>query len=401
MMKKTLIFILSLTLFISAAGCSVSIKEGSEASPQDDSETIDSYCVIADKNGKQLGKIDSRAVGTAADEGVFYSIYYLKENEHTAKASYGFFYSDSGESVVFGSLANQGYEAVYSRTELDGVVYTLALSGDPFDTVPDSLHLLAFNVSERKMADCVVSENGYPFSSMAVKDGRLLIMVHEMTEPKFDKVYEFDPASGAVEEVLSITVSNGETDSLRSIAPAKDGFYVLRLHIDADGSREMFLDSYASDHRKTSETSLNDIMLPAISAIHGISGAGDAQNETGMHVSGFRVEDGRYMYYENFGLTRLILDLEEGEALFVQDDLYSMTPGGGDPVFYRMQFPDEETQPTELTCVKDGQLFHPEFSPADPSLLLQSISRSPNGAWLSSMTDPTGKEKTLCYWTED
>ena len=101
MMKKTLIFILSLTLFISAAGCSVSIKEGSEASPQDDSETIDSYCVIADKNGKQLGKIDSRAVGTAADEGVFYSIYYLKENEHTAKASYGFFYSEFYDDYLF------------------------------------------------------------------------------------------------------------------------------------------------------------------------------------------------------------------------------------------------------------------------------------------------------------
>ena len=354
---------------------------------------------ILGRNGDRLGLIDKRGVCTAADEGVFYSLFQPGEYGAPAPAQYRLFRAADGRDVLLGTLEDQGYEAVYARTEQNGVLYTLALTGNPYDSEPDTLWLLAFDPAAGTMSRFPVSDHGHPYAAMTASDGKLVIMNHEMTEPQSDKVYEFDPSSGAVREILCFSSSSV---SLRSVCAADGGFYLLRLTLDSEGGGELFLDRYDHGGQKRSELPLNDALRAAAQRINGIASSADAQAQLQMSVSGFAVTDGRYLYYENFSVVRLILDLETGEPLLAQDDTYSMSVGGGNPVFYRIDFEPAGVGPekTEIFAVRDGELQRFPFTAPEGRALLLQVSRSPAGAWLVQTADdfaaPSGM-RALCW----
>jgi hypothetical protein len=98
-----------------------------------------------------------------------YSVFAPSEYQPTATAEYRFFRTADRKDLLLGRLEDQGYEAVYARTELDGVVYTLAVTGNPMDKTPDPLWLLALDpAAPAGMQDVV-----WPADAIKWEDGPL------------------------------------------------------------------------------------------------------------------------------------------------------------------------------------------------------------------------------------
>lgn len=410
-MRKLIACICTLILLAGLpAGCSRKEEPGrtspEEAVDPDRTESAvpetppESVIEILDRDGKKLGAIDSRASATAADAGVFYSLWQPAENVWTGTAEYRFFRVSDGKDIRLGTLGDQGYEAVYTRTELNGKVYTLALAGNPFDDKADTLCLLAADPAAETLTKTEISKNGFPYAAMAAADGKLLILNHETGKEKCDKIYAFDPASGGVREVLSFP--DDGSSSLRSVAAAEYGFYLLRLTLKNGAANALVLDRYDSAYRKVSEQPLQESFTKAALSIRGLLSEGDVRNEAGMMVSGFAVEDGRYLFYENFGIARLVLDLKTGEALLAQDDMYVHSLGGGKMLFFRMDF-EKNGEGPEILELKDGSLQKAPLVPPTVCTLLQNVSVSRNGTRLLHLSEsfpPREGENALLLWTE-
>ena len=416
MMKRIFAFLLILVLAVSSAGCAENKGPGgstdsntsnTNTSTDTNTETPDpAQPVSADtmpvlgRDGSVLGEIGSRAVCTAVDGGIFYSISDLREYQTVADTEYRFFSMESGQDIPLGTLENQGYEGTFLRTEYGGKIYTLAVQGDPVSNPQVPLILLAADPVSGTMKKHTVSENGFPYASMAVSGGKLLIMSHEMSEPACDRIYEFDPASEALREVLTFS---RDTDSLRGICAAADGFCLLRLKISGSGENEMFLDRYDGNYGRVSEESVNEVLIRAISEIPVCLSREDALNELGMNVSRFAVRDGRYLIYENFGFSRLIVDLESGETVLARDDTYAVSGGSGAPYVYRMDFDPDDVEEPDITGIVDGRTEQLSFAPVDSHRLIRSVSHSAGGTWLIQTSDVYSMLNStfaLCLWTE-
>ncbi len=391
-MRKKIIALILLSIFlITTASCTAhnetNMTDNNTESETDRQKTLENPIVIKDKIGTKLTEIDNRANFTAVDGGIFYSIFTLKENTYTGEAEYRFFSLNDKTDVYLGKLEDQGYEASFARTELNGVIYTLAVKGNPMgdDAVP--LLLLGFDTANKTMKTYTVSENGFPYAAMTASGGKLLIMNHEMTAEKTEKIYEFDPAAETVKEVLSFLSS---ADSLRGVCAAENGFYLLRLKLNSGGENEMYVDRYDDKYNKVSEEQINDILIGAIKDIQGILSRQDALNEVGMNVSRFSVIDGRYMVYENFGLSRVAVDLQTNGTIIAKDDNYSISKGSGAPVIYRLDFDADNVSEPEMFGIENGKLKAVSFTPDDAHKLIQSVTVSRDGttAVLTSDTFP-------------
>ena len=399
MMKKLLAFLM-VTLLLAASAC------GNASSRQEDGTPSGTHATdpvpvettapepplpIVDENGTVIGELDRRSSFTAADKGIFYSIWEPRENQFSAPAEYHFFRYEDRKDLLLGTLADQGYEAFYTRTELNGIVYTLAVSGNPMDHEPDTLWLLAFDPLKETMSRFSVTEYGFPYAALTAANGKLWIMNHETDTEKADKIYEFDPESGTVREVLSYDGSAEKQGSLRSIYADEQTLYVLRLQNSGSGN-ELFLDSYDLEYRQITAKSLNDSLIPAGLTVHGMTGETDVRNEFGMMVSGFAVLDGRYLFYENFAILRAVMNLETGKTLFSGDDIYSLSKGGGKPAVYRLIFSRDELDLSGIFTLNDGKLEETVLNVSGGPSLIQSISRSPSGNWLIRLSEDRSSE---------
>ena len=419
-LRKTISVILAVLLLVClAAGCGASQNETeptqapatqapdqtessvpavteSEAQPADGNE-------ILDRDGKLLGRIDKSAVVSAADEGIFYSLFTPDEYQFAAPAQYRFFRLSDGKDVLLGTLEDQGYEAVYARTEMDGIVYTLALTGNPYDSTPDALWLLAFDPVRETMNKIRVSESASPYAAMTASDGRVLIMLHELGAKKVDRVLSFDPASGAVQEVLSFSSEGNDSVSLRSLYADGERLYMLRLTIRGGIQEELYLDTYDYANGKLSERPLRELIFSE--EYPGIVSAGDELSELGMLVSGFAVLEGRYLFYENFSVVRALVDLETGRNLFAKDDNYALSIGGGTPLFYFYDLgqaaPGSDVQGGY--ALRDGAVEKLSFTPPDARNMIRGVSVSPGGTWLVSFSNSDPREaaaNALLLWKE-
>ena len=418
MCKKAVILLLAALLFF-AAGCGGSrtpAEPGTYAptDPQQSAEapaTSDTAAPIAPtprhpvdlltEDGSRAAAPDSDTLCTVTETGVFYSVF-APGGAPTGPAVYRWIDTAAREDVPLLTLEDQGYEAVYTRTELGGAVYTLALTGNPNDGEPDTLWLLRFDGPGRTAEQYRITDYGFPYASMAAAEGRLFIVSHEMSQPKCDKVYAFDPADGTVKELLSFPAGGAGTDTLRAVCADGDGFALLRLRLTEGGS-EQFLDRYDGSGQKRAELALTEPMTAAAMEVHGILSRQDALNEFGMMVSGFRLEEGRYLFYENFGLLRLILDLETGRTLFAGDDLYAMTVGGGSPAFYLQDFfvpGGDELHTPGIWALHDGALTQLSFTPPADRSLLRHVSHAADGTWLLRVTDGSAETDVWQLWKE-
>lgn len=408
MIRKTVLFLLA-ALLLFAAGCGRKQTPAETASaapvttqPQPGTQPpAENGPALLTEDGSRAASPDERTLCTVTETGVLYSVFDQGE-QPTGTAVYHWVDTDAREDVPLMTLEGQGYEAVYTRTELGGCVYTLALTGNPFDEAPDTLWLLRFDGPGRTAEKYPVTDNGYPYASMAASDGRLLIVSHEMSQPACDRVYVFDPADGTLRELLSFQAGKTETDTLRAVCADGDGFALLRLHL-MELEPELYLDRYDGSGRKRSETALNEPLIAAAMEVHGILSRQDALNEFGMMVSGFRLEEGRYLFYENFGLLRLILDLKTDETLFAGDDLYAMTVGSGSPAFYLQDFfvpGGDELHTPGIYALRGGAVTKIPFDPPEDRSMIRQVSHAADGTWLIRVTDGNEETDTWHLWKE-
>ena len=404
MRERITALILLFVLAIAAVGCAGNSRQDPVATDvpveTERQEALENPIVITDESGAELGRIDHSANFTAVDGGLFYSVLTLEEYAYTGVAEYRFFSLKDGSDVLLGRLEDQGYEASFTRTELDGTLYTLAVQGNPAGGAPIPLLLLAFDTANKTMKTYTVSEYGFPYTSMTASDGKLIIMNHETSEDKAEKVYGFDPATGEMKELLSFDSS---VDSLRAVCAAENGFYLLRLKLNNGGENELFLDRYDENGLKESEQSITDALLGAIMEVPAILDRPDALDEMGRNVSRLAVLDGRYMAYENYGVSRAVIDLQTGETILAVDDNYLTSIGSGVPVIYRLGFDAEDAPEPELIVIENGAPVNIPFTPDDAHRLIQCVTVSESGLWAVLMTDdfPTQNASGMIrVWSE-
>ena len=355
---------------------------------------------ILDRDGARLGEIDGLAACTAADAGILYSVFAPEEYQLTATTEYRFFRAADGKDLLLGRLEGQGYEAVYARTELNGIVYTLAVTGNPMDETPDPLWLLALDPAAETMTRYKVSEDGFPYAAMAAVGGKLLILNHETLAARCDKVLEFDPGSGALRELLSFP--DDGTVSLRSVCASENGFYLLRLRLEDGKPAELLLDRYDGEGRKLSEQSLNEAVIDVTMGTAGLLTEADILNEFGMMVSGFSVQENRYLYYENFGMLRVVVDLQDSETIFSKDDLWCLSRGSGSPAVFHLDY-EENGEGPQILVLQDGEFTNFPFEPKDGHRMLRAVSRALGGTWLLQLSDSVNAydgSEVLYLWQE-
>ena len=326
---------------------------------------------VLNEAGELLGEIPVGYVSPVPG-GILYSIFTPSEEQKTPPAEYRYFNMESKEDIFLGTLDHQGYEAFFNRRVMDGKVYTLAVAGDPIGEEPVLLYLLSFDLKEGSMKQIPVSEDGYPYAVMDEVDGKLLILNHEtLTNPKRATLYEFDPKTETTKPALVFTDSH---ETFRGISATKDGFYLLRLKTPENGKWELFLDRYDTNYKKISERSLTEAYVQATLQVPGITGREDALREMGINVDKFEVIEDRYLMYENFGLARMVLDLEEDRALMIRDDLWSASLGDGTPYFFELDFESEDPSEPEIVTFVNGKEEHMSFTPSDSAEMLRQVS---------------------------
>ena len=191
MPRKTINVFMIILMVFSLAGCTKPRQpDPVDPTPADTAAAMD----IVDRDGNLLGQIPADATCTAIDGGIFYSLSHRESNySTTSKTDYYCFLQETKQIHHVATIANQSYETTFCRSELDGKIYTLVLEGNPSDNEPDVLELLVIDKSSMQSATYTVSEHGFPYAYLTVADGKILIMNHEMTEPKHDVIYEFVP----------------------------------------------------------------------------------------------------------------------------------------------------------------------------------------------------------------
>jgi|GEM_PF-2000681 len=393
---KRMLFVLSACLWITA--CKGNEKDAADpidmktenATLDVTIPTPDKMMPILCKDGNKLAEIDGRANCTAVDDGVFYSIFVPGDTDYTATAEYRLYRMKDNTDILLGSLKDQGYEAAFCRTEFGGRIYTLAVTGNIMDHDPDDLLLLIFDPKEGTMKKEVISRDGFPYASLAVVNGKLLVMNHEMSKTKADKIYEYDPTSEEAREVITVLPDEG---SLRSVSSerkkdtgTKDSVYLLRWKGREGAEAEFFLDRYDNEYKKQEEILLNDKLVNAIERISGMGSRLDAMNELGYNVAHFSIMEDRYLLYENFTVARILIDMETNETLLAKDDLFNVSNGGRTLIF-RADYDPEMTTDPEIYEFSGGTLQRVSFQPPADHKLVQSVSCSQNGTGLAVMAD--------------
>ena len=338
-------------------------------------ENLPKEVKVVDGDGELLGEIPMGS-SSAVPGGILYSIFEPSETQKTPPAEYRYFNMETKEDIYLGTVENQGYEAYFSRMVKDGKVYSLAVTGDPLGEKTVPLSLLSFDLKNGSMKQITVSEDGYLYASMEEVGDKLVILNHEaLSDPKTASLYEFDPTTETMKQVLVFSDSH---ESFRGISAAKDGFYLLRVSVPEDGKLELFLDRYDINYQKVSERSVTEALVQATLQVTGITGRDDALRELGMNVSKFEILEDRYLMYENFGLTRLVIDLEDDSSLMVKEDLWSASVGNGTPYFYELDFdPDDSSAPEIITFV-NGKEETLSFTPSDSKEMLRVVSIAPD-----------------------
>ncbi len=451
-MKRFSVIILAAMLCIGAAGCSKSSdNDGSKASSdmrfsdkrdslpessqpsetesssavKSDTEKIDTkdpdtensdteqphenvvVLEVADKDGKHIGEIKSSGAVTLTDSGLFFMTRKISvpsdntaittETNSERVTSYHLYDPEKNERYDLGDINGEDYEAGYDRTEINGRLYTLITTGNALDNIPDPLILLEFDLNAHSVRQYKISDNGFPYTAMTEVNGKLLILNHDQQEQLSDRLYLFDTQTGESEQVLQFELNNGTGDTIRQVWCDGEDIYILRLEFANGDAEKMFIDTYGKDFKKLYEKDITSVIRK--SAEESLA-SDDVRNEMKQMVSGFRVIDKKYVYYENFSAVHFLADIESGKLFDEINELSLISSGSGKPFFYyiykgnAVDYTKGENAVFEL---KNGSLEKTVFSPDDERYYITSASVSPNGKRLiqTDYTSPDDRSDTL------
>ncbi len=345
---------------------------------------------IFDEAGEKLGAIERNGAATLTDAGILYC-----SSAANNETQYRLFSPENGSDTLLGSLADQSYEASFARLTLKGKIYTLAVTGNLYDSEPDPLWLLELD-PQGGLTQHKLSDNGFPYAGMTEIGGRILVWFHDQGETELtDRVLEFEPESGALREVMTYTLKNELSgDTLRGVCVMNGQLCLLRVHFESETQASLWIDlcdviQFTDDDAAQPEYNLAEtveITGTFLAAAERAAVSEDLINEMKQPVAYFRFIDGRYLWYENFSITRCLADLETGTVFEETDPYFSLAPGGEIPVFWRLLGGADGTDRGFYT-LRGGKLEKTELSFLKEGQTLLSASCAPGGAMLFDVTN--------------
>lgn len=382
---RILAAILAFVMLAALAGCAKT-KPGQIEEIEEYTTTVR----VLNSEGAELGVINASSTVTATNRGLFYAKGAL--STAGADTEYRLFDPMTGEDKSLGRVGKLCYEAQYARTELDGRLYVIATTGDLMDSIDDKLWLIGFDPDGGK-TETLLSEQAFPYAYMAAVNGKLLIIVHDGTDTLIDRLYQFDPADGSLEEKLTFRM-NGHGESLRGVYGTEDGFRLLRLVYVGGKASNAMLDEYDNNFELRSETDITGLIRRAAGEHVTKS---DVDNELMQLVSKFADAGEGWIYYENFSMTHCFIN-PETEEYVAYTDLLSSSIGSGVPAYCMLmgQQPGEGIAANTVYGFGSGAL-NELIKPGDGSKNLSYISRSLGGSLLAVL-DPGQSEETVGYY---
>lgn len=339
---------------------------------------------ITDLKGNSLAAIESSDSGMIVPGiGVFYKC----DNEYRLTRM-----TEDGkpENIILGSANEYSYETFYARTYIGNELYTLAIKGNPEDNVKDQLYLLEFDLADGKKNEYLISDNGFPYASLTAYNGNILLFFHDQQDILTDRVIEFNTTTKEVREVLTYTLDNDlQGESVRSVYADKDNIYVLKAIYKGSKDISMAVDVFDGEYKIIKELNITDPMMKAINEC----AKEDGPNELIQAVSSFNIFDGRYLYYENFSVTRAFIDLTSSSLLCAIPDPFTSSVGNGPKVFYSIFCleSNDTVDPRSVYVFENGELKKIPTAIQDDGQLISSITASPDGYYMVSICDEENK----------
>ena len=382
------------------------------ATPQDDSEPnadedteldleklnrMNETREIFDMDGKLIGEING-GWETITDKGILYNVF--ADTENAKKKEYLLFDPKTGKSKSLGFIEGEFYEPVCNRIEIGDHVYTIAVVGDLYyDNDPHPAYLVDIDlngsITLHTICDDIVR---YPYTAMCRHGDKLLYMFHDSKyeDALYDRVFEYDIQTGDKKEVITVSLDNSERgETLRQLWSDGEKVYVLKVKMDTRSDARLFIDTFDKDYNKLSEQDITELVKKARPDC---SSADDVTNEVLQIVWHFAVLDGKYVYYEDFGVKRFLADLETGELLMETDGNFSAFNGSGKTAWYWQFGGNDSCTEQGLNAIfelKNGAVEQTLLNePGENEYYIVIASQSPNGTRLFSMdhTDPdTGR----------
>ena len=279
---------------------------------------------VFDNSGKRIGELENNGCVTLCNRGIVYCS--AADNGDDLKNEFNLFDAKTGKTTRLGWIEGEIFENVFNRIEIGDHVYTLVIKGNLYDDEPDPVYLVDIDLNGL-VATHTITDDGFAYMSMCEHNGKLLIRLHDQQDKTlFDRIFEYDPSTGKKREVITAELDDGEKgNTFRQIWSDGKNVYVLRIAMNGLSDVKMMLDIYDAEYNKISEKDITGLFLAA----NKDRSPEDISSEMRQPVAYFRVYDGRYIYYENFSVSRFFADLETGEHLIETNGVFSASNGSG------------------------------------------------------------------------
>lgn len=317
-----------------------SIKDTAETEDPDNMILPTYYNIplrIADKDGNKISEVSFFGNYNLTDHGVLYTK--LPKKDDNSVIEYRLFDLDTKEDKKLGEMSGLSYQTAYSYIEMNGKLYTLAMTGNLLDEIPDPLLLLEIDLEKGGINQYVISENGYPYVALCQAGQKVLAFTHDQQDDGLliDRVMEFDPETQALREVMIFKFSEHHAgDTVRALYSDGKSIYLLRVHVENDVS-SLILDTYDMSYAKTGEQDITQIFLNSIptSELIGVEAVTESNpKEADMYyqVSRFFITPEGDLFYCNFSDEIFLVNLKTAKAHEL-DPLFRASFGSGNPFF--------------------------------------------------------------------
>lgn len=344
---------------------------------------------VVDQYGKSIAKVRASDIGMITPYGMFYKVnneYHLLRTEN-----------NNNEDVTLAAFDDISYETEYARTILGGKLYTLAVSGDLMGSDPFTQWLLEFDLKNGTAERYKISENGFPYSSLTSIGDKIILFFHDQKDVLNDRIIEFDPATGKTSDIMTYYLDNNlKGDSVRSLCSDKDNLYILRIKFNGNTDISMYIDVFDKEYKKVRELDITDIAKEGAAQCISTEDPGELANEFSQHISGFRIIDGKYLYYQNFSVSRFILDLEKGSVLYSIPEPFMCAPGDGELMFYTIMSIEElkTIDPYAVYRFDKGTLKKDPTITVNDGQIIVSATSSSDGKYMVTVADQDQKDYT-------
>lgn len=318
---------------------------------------------------------------------------------------YHIFRPGKDEDRLIGSIEGLNAETVYARTSLGGKIYTLFMRGD---LMADGNPLMLLEIDPKGgLKEFTVSETGYPYAQMTAFDGKIYITCREPGDPTVDYVYEFAPASGKIREVLRGGIGEDDTgESFRQITTDGEKLYLLVLRFTGKDVR-MIVRTLDAEFRTEKEQDITGLFRESARIADPDGDEDSIDNQIIQPISSFRITKEGCLFYQNFSIVTMVLNLNTEEILLAGSDLFSVSLGGGEPiVFTAVRLDDSGENYENRVFVSEGtELVQQIVQTVDSRYRLDSMSVSGNGTQILILAaENDDRSETLIpllyYWKD-